>query len=152
MAGSGAPAMRWAAFTALCNAFRSKVPVPDCDAVGQDALDCAAVEVHQNVRGQAVLPHTPQEEEALVSLLDQLGAAGRPGEILGDVDSQEPEAVHTFHRRPLDVDGWMWVSVPPEVHDELLGLLGVEQQVVGVAPLSRDRLPPPCRRPRRCLR
>lgn len=50
--------------------------------------------------------------------LDQPGAWGPPGELLGDVDSQEPEAV------------------PPEVLDELLGLLGVQQQVVGVSPLS----------------
>ena len=78
-----------------------------------------------------VLPQSPQKEEMLVSLLDQLGAAGRSGEILGDVDTQELEAVHTLHRRPV------WVSVPPEVHDELLGLLSVEQQVVGVAPLSQ---------------
>ena len=35
-----------------------------------------------------VLPQSPQKEEALVSLLDQLGAAGRPGDILGDVDTQ----------------------------------------------------------------
>ena len=84
-----------------------------------------------------VLPQSPQEEEALVSLLDQLGAVGRPGEILGDVDSQELEAAHTLHSRPLIVDGWMWVSIPPVVHDELLGLLGVKQQVVCVAPLSQ---------------
>ena len=84
-----------------------------------------------------VLPQSPQEEEALMSLLDQLGAAGRPGEILGDVDSQELEAVHMLHQHPLDVDGCTWVSIPPEVHHELLGLLGIEQQVVGVAPLSQ---------------
>lgn len=31
----------------------------------------------------------------------------------------------------------MWVSGPPEVHHELLGLFSIEQQVVGVAPLSQ---------------
>ena len=35
------------------------------------------------------------------------------------------------------MDGWVWVSVSPEVHDELLGLLSLEQQVVAVAPLSQ---------------
>ena len=84
-----------------------------------------------------VLPQGPHEEEALVGLLDKFGAAGRPGQVLGDVDTQELEAVHTLHRRPLDVDVWMWVSVPPEVHDELLGLLGVQLQVVFVTPLSQ---------------
>ncbi|KAI4894601.1 hypothetical protein NFI96_000712 [Prochilodus magdalenae] len=63
---------------------------------------------------------SPQKEETLVSLLDQLGAAGGPGEILRDVDAQELEAVHTLHCCPFDVEGWI-----------------VEQKVIRVAPLSQ---------------
>lgn len=79
--------------------------VPSCDTVGQDALDDAAIEIHQDVWGDVVLPQSPLEEEALVSLLYQLGASSCPGEILGDVDSQELKAVHMFHRCPFNVDG-----------------------------------------------
>ena len=47
------------------------VAIPNCDAVGKDALDGAAVEVHQDLRRQMDLLQSPQEEETLVSLLDQ---------------------------------------------------------------------------------
>jgi len=51
-------------------------------------------------------------------------------QVRSSEDSQELEAVHTLHSRYLDVDGSMWVSISPEVHNELLGLLSV-------APLSQ---------------
>ena len=43
-----------------------------------------------------VLSQSPQEEEALVNLLDQTGAVGCPAEILRDVDPQEFEASDTM--------------------------------------------------------
>lgn len=70
--------------------------------------------------------------------------------MLGDVDSQEREAVPKLCLRPLDVDGWMWASIPPEVHDELLGLSCVEQQIVGSTTQPDDPAPPRWW-PHRCL-
>ena len=49
------------------------------------------------------------------------------------MDPQELEAGHSLHRGSIDVDGWMGVSIPPEVHDELFCFVDVEQQVVVVA-------------------
>ncbi|KAK0154709.1 RNA-directed DNA polymerase from mobile element jockey [Merluccius polli] len=53
------------------------VAIPHCDAVGKDALDGAAVKVHQNLGRQMDLPQSPQEEETLVSFLDLWGCSLR---------------------------------------------------------------------------
>lgn len=42
-----------------------------------------------------------------------------------------------LHSHPLDVGECMWVSIPPEVPDELIGVLCVEQQVVGISLLRQ---------------
>ena len=49
----------------------SAVPLPDRDADSEEALNGAAVDVYMNVRRQVGFLHYPQEEETLVSLLDQ---------------------------------------------------------------------------------
>ena len=68
----------------------------------------------------------PQEEEALVSLLDKAGGVGGPGQVFRDVGPQELEAGDTLNDHPIDVDGCMHASfLLPEVHDELLGFAGV---------------------------
>lgn len=46
---------------------------------------------------QVVLPQSPQEEEALVSLLDQLEAVGCPDEILVYVDSYIHVYTYSVH-------------------------------------------------------
>lgn len=66
---------------------------------------------------------------AVLSLLDQFGVADYPGGIFRNVD------LKLFTRStavPLMQEVWMWVSIPPQVHNELFGLFCVEQQVVGV--------------------
>ena len=109
--------MYWAVFTTLCSAFLSDraVAIPYCYMVGKDALNGAAVEVHQNLRRQMDFLQSPQEEEMLVSLLDQGGGVEGPREVLGDVDTQKLEAGDMPHRHTVDTDGgvcgiiWLFV-------------------------------------------
>ena len=51
------------------------------------------------------LLYPPQEEETLMSLLDQSGGAECPREVLGDVDTQKLEAGDTVKLRPSGTDG-----------------------------------------------
>ena len=50
-------------------------------------------------------PQSPQKEETLVSLLGQRRGVKGPGEVLGDVDTQEPKAGDSFNLHSTDVDG-----------------------------------------------
>ena len=69
--------------------------------------------------------------------LDQGGGVEGPGEVFGDVDPQELEAGNTLYFHLVDVEGGVCATLGlPEVHDDLLGILGVEGQVVGGAPRS----------------
>lgn len=56
-----------------------------CDAVGDDALNGASVDVQQNLRRQKDFLRSPQEEEA-----------GEPREVLGDGDTQKLKAGETL--------------------------------------------------------
>ena len=77
------------------------VALPNCGTVGEDPLDGAAVEVHQDLRRQVDLLESPQKEETLVSLLDQGRGVEGPREVLRDVDSQKLEAGDTLHLSPV---------------------------------------------------
>ncbi|KAF0029676.1 hypothetical protein F2P81_018781 [Scophthalmus maximus] len=73
--------------------------------------------------------------QALVGLLNQTGGVSGPGEVLCDVGPQELEAGDTFNSHPVDVNGIVRASsFSPEVHDELLRLAGVEEQVIVSTP------------------
>ncbi len=77
----------------------------------------------------------PKKVEALLCLFNQGGGVYGPGEIIGDVDAKELEAGHTLHCSSVDGDGGVCLAPgPPEVHDDLLGFLGVECQVVVSTP------------------
>ena len=88
------------------------VAIPHCDAIGNDALDGAAVKVHQNLGRQMDLPQSPQEEEMLVSFLDQGWGVEGPREIHRDVDTQKLKAGDTLTSIPLIRMG---ACVPPFV-------------------------------------
>ena len=95
-------------------------------------------------QGELVLPQCPQEEEALVSLLDQAGGVGRPRHVRRDVGPQELVTGDTLDSHSIDVDGVVRASrLLPEVHDELLCYSGVEEQVIFGAPCGQvlDLLP-----------
>ena len=66
------------------------------------------------------LLQSPQEEETLVSLLDQGGGVEGPREILGDVDTQELKAGDTLNLCPVDLDGGVCSSFLPEVPEEFI--------------------------------
>lgn len=70
-----------------------------------------------------VFPQSAQEE---VVLVNQIGELSHPGEVLRDVCPYEFETSYT-------APPFIWM----EVHDELLGVVGVEQQVVVFAPQSQ---------------
>lgn len=84
-----------------------------------------------------VLLQCPQEEESLMGLLNKAGGVGYPRQVLRDVNPQELEAGDTFNSHTVDVDGFVCVSLLfPEVHHELLGFAGVEEQVIVSTPGS----------------
>ena len=84
------------------------------------------------------LSQFPEEEHALVCLLDQGCDVGGPGEVLRDVDSKELEAGDTFNPLPIDMDRAVCAYfVPSEVHDDLFSLACVEGQVVVDASLCQ---------------
>lgn len=63
-----------------------------------------------------------------------------PGEILRYVDAKELEAGHTLHCNSVDADvGVCRAPRPPEVHNNLLGFLGVKYQALVSAP--HDQVP-----------
>ena len=67
--------------------------------------------------------------------LHEAWCVGVPAEVIGDVNSQELEARDTLHFTASDVQQGVWVvSAPPVVYDELLGLLGLDGQVVVSTP------------------
>ena len=72
-----------------------------CDAPWQDALRCASEEGPRDLGPQAKLFQPP-------------------------VDPQERNAVNLFHSRPID--GVLSLSLPPEVHQKLHGLVGVDER------------------------
>lgn len=85
-----------------------------------------------------VLLQCPQEEEVLVSLLDQTGGIDGIGQVLRDVGPQKIEAGNTFNSHSVDVDGVVHGPIfPPEVHNELDSFTGVKELVVVSTPQSQ---------------
>ena len=75
MEGSEEPVMHWAVFTTLCSAFRSKTEHLPYHTVMQLVRMLSMVQqkkAHQNLGRQMDLRLFPQEEETLVSILDQV--------------------------------------------------------------------------------
>lgn len=73
------------------------VPAPYNDGATHDALNCAPVEVRQNLGWHANLPQSSQEIQSLLCLLDVLVCVVRPGEIFSDVYSEELKGLHALH-------------------------------------------------------
>ena len=93
------------------------------------------------------LSQFPEEEHALVCLLDQGCDVGGPGEVLRDVDSKELKAGDTLDLLPIHMDRAVCAySVPSGVQDDLFSRACVEGQVVVAAPLCQvPDLFPVCR-------
>ena len=54
-----------------------------------------------------------------------------PSEVRCDVDAQELDVVHPLHLRPMNVErGVFCLPGSLEVHNDLLGLAGVQDKVV----------------------
>lgn len=102
------------------------VSEPGRDAARQDALYGARVEGSEDAGAHSKLPQPSQEEEALMCLLQHCVGVCGPGEILTDVDTEELKAVNPLHWCLVDGDGFVFSALSPEIHHQLLGLVGVE--------------------------
>lgn len=79
-----------------------------------------------------------------MSLLNQRRGVEGPGKVVGDADTQEFEAGDPFYLNSIDVDGSVSDHLgSPEVHNEFLGLIGVQLQTVVGEPTHQvlDLLP-----------
>ena len=115
----------------------SAVPIPGRDPSSQGTLSGASVKGPQESWPQATLLQPPYIEKVLLCLLSHMTGVYIPGEVLCNVDTVELEAADSLYHRPLDGDGIQPHSSPPVVHDQLLGLAGVECQVVFLTPLCQ---------------
>ena len=104
---------------------------PHTHTVSQDSLYGATIEGHQQFFNEEVIPEYSQEVQSLLCLLDGGRGVDAPGEDLLCVDTQIAEVCHPFHLFSPDEQGPSdCFAFPPEVYDQLLGLGGVQDQVV----------------------
>src|SRR4029434_7322936 len=69
---------------------------------------------------------------------DHLVCVSRPGEVIADVDPEEPEAADHFHCGTIDMQGCMLLHLPsPIVHNHLLCLADVEREAIILTPCSQ---------------
>ena len=75
-----------------------------------------------------------EEEEPLFGRLPDGVCGVGPGQVIADVDPEEPEAAQTLHSSPVDGEGGVFYSLSlPVVHDWLLRFADVEMEVVVLA-------------------
>ncbi len=75
----------------------------------------------------------------LMCLFQHCICVSRPCEILGNVNTEELKAVNPLHRCLVDgdSDGCVFSALSPEIHQQLLGLIDVEGEVVLLTPFSQ---------------
>ena len=133
--------MCWADFTTLCRALRFRevqLPYQAGVAASQDALYGATVEIAENPGIHVEPPQPAEEEEPLPGRLPDGVCVVGPGQVVPDVDPEEPEAADTLHRSPVDGEGGVFYSLSlPVVHDQHLYFADVEKQVVVLTPRCR---------------
>ena len=79
--------------------------IPGSDAASQDTLYSAPVEIAVNP-GIHVEPLQPaEEEEPLSGHLPDGVCVVSPGQVIADVNPEEPEAADSLHRSPVDGEG-----------------------------------------------
>eukprot|EP00061_Rhincodon_typus_P011042 g35770.t1 len=92
---------------------------------GQYAFNGAAVEVGEGPCGHAKFPELPEEEQALLCLLDCRVYMGSPGQVVGYRHSEELDALHPLKLSSADV-GWGVFSFLSEVNDQFFSFANVE--------------------------
>ena len=119
MSGSLAPVMYWAVHTiAPCG----QMPSSFHDAIGQDALDGAAVELFEELGTHTKSFQSSKGEKVLSCPLHNcLGVFG-PCQFVGDVENKEVETLNPLHFSPVDVNGGLFGPPCPIVHDQLICL------------------------------
>ena len=95
----------------------------------------ASVKICEGLRGQDKFLQPPEVEEALLRQLHHTVCVGGPFQIVSDVYAEGHEACHLLHCSPVDVDMDVLPLLFPEVHDQLLGFVDVEEEVIFLAPL-----------------
>eukprot|EP00061_Rhincodon_typus_P011177 g36010.t1 len=109
------------------------VAVPGCYAPGQYAFYGASVKVGEGHYGYAEFPEPPEEEEALLCLLDHLIYVGRPGQFVGYRHSKELDTLNPFNLCSIDEDGDGFSSVLSEVSDQFFCFADIERELVIIA-------------------
>ena len=125
---------QWSSGDLLCCLYHSlqasavqgrSAAAPDGDTTGQDALNIAAVEVAEDLRGHAKVPQPPQKIQPLLGLLYQLCGVECPRDVLTDVVAHLFEAAHPLYFKLPDVQWLMRSPLLPHVHYHLLCLVCV---------------------------
>eukprot|EP00061_Rhincodon_typus_P012024 g37474.t1 len=100
-------------------ALGKAVAIPGRYAPGQFAFNSASVEVDEGPYGHAKFPELPEEEEALLCLLDHRIYMGSPaGQVVGYHHSLELDAFNLLNLYSVDVDGGVFSSFLSEVNDQ----------------------------------
>ena len=108
------------------------VAIPGGDAVGQDSLDGAVVELIDDLRAHAEFLQSPEVEEALLRLFHLCVG---PCQVLCDVHTNELEAFDLLHCSPVNVNRDVVPLLIPVIHNQLLRFADVEGKSVFLASL-----------------
>lgn len=94
---------------------------------------CGSEKVGQNLRRESSNCELPEEEASLLGLLHQVECMCGPSEVRCTVHDQECDVVHQLYLLPMNEKrGVLHPPRSPEVHNDLLGLGGVQDKVAVV--------------------
>eukprot|EP00061_Rhincodon_typus_P014247 g41159.t1 len=99
-------------------------------AIGQYAFYGASVKVGE-CPYEFAYTKFPEQEQALLCLLDRCTYMGNPGQVVGYRHSQEPDA---FNPCSVDVHGGVFSSFLSEVNDQFFSFADIEREAVNIAP------------------
>eukprot|EP00061_Rhincodon_typus_P005284 g24596.t1 len=105
------------------------VAIPGRYAPGQYAFYGTSVVAGEGPHGHAKFSEPPEEEEALLCLLDCRIYVGSPGQVVGYRHSEELDALYPLNLSSVDVDGGMFSSYLSEVDDQFFSFANIERQI-----------------------
>ncbi len=88
------------------------------------------VKGHQQVLCELVLSEYSQKMQSLLCLLNDISGVDTPGQIVFHMNAQKPEVRDPLHTVTADEKRLNVCFLPFEVYYQLLGLGGVQDQVV----------------------
>lgn len=132
--GSCVPTMSCVVLIMRCRDFRfafCAASIPSAYTVCQYASSSESVKVHQQLFGQVSAPQPPLEVKVLLCLTHYCWGVNSWGAVLCDCNPQKLKAGNFFHHFIIYVN-WAVCIFPgsPRMHNNFLGLFGVQYQVV----------------------